>query len=354
MKFLLTFIVLIALVALLEAKKGEHTRSNHPTWKNHTRSHKLKFKSEEDEIKAFNNYDDVDDKIQTHNSDNSSSFKMGHNEFSTWSKKDHAKHKGSINLEALQAPSNKRDVLPGLTYFYGQNHTFQNYGATPGFVLPASVDWVKSGWNTPVRNQLQCGDCWAFATTASVEAAIWKQNKATVTLSPQQLTDCSFAYGNNGCNGGVVAFAYGYMNDVGLAEEQYYPFVGQQTNCNFAGVSSKPLYKVSKYYRVQPNNDTALMEALVKFGPLPVAIDASSDAFSYYKSGLFGSVSGQCTQNTDHAVLLTGYGVDTKGNKFWTIKNQWGPTWGVNGFMNISRKVNNNCGISSQVFIPVL
>lgn len=101
-------------------------------------------------------------------------------------------------------------------------------------------------------------------------------------------------------------------------------------------------------------NDSALMEVLDKYGPVSVAIDASSPGFDFYKSGIYASALNSCTRYTDHAVLLTGYGVDKRGIKYWTIKNQWGKTWGNNGYMNISREIVNNCGISGEVYFTIL
>lgn len=88
-------------------------------------------------------------------------------------------------------------------------------------------DWIKSGWITPVRNQQKCSNCYAFAATASIEASLWLKYKINVTLSPQQLTDCSTNYKNVGCNGGLVAYSFGYINDVGLIEDKYYSYIGK-------------------------------------------------------------------------------------------------------------------------------
>lgn len=88
-------------------------------------------------------------------------------------------------------------------------------------------DWIKSGWITPVRNQQKCSNCYAFAATASIEASLWLKYKINVTLSPQQLTDCSTNYKNVGCNGGLVAYSFGYINDVGVIEDKYYTYIGK-------------------------------------------------------------------------------------------------------------------------------
>ena len=159
------------------------------------------------------------------------------------------------------------------------------------------LDWIKSGWITPVRNQQKCRNCYAFAATASIEASLWLKHKINVTLSPQQITDCSFNYKNLGCNGGLVAYSFGYTNDVGLIEDRYYSFSGKTNNCSANLVSESKFYKISKYLWLEKNNDTALMEALEKFGPIPVGINSSAPGFETYSSGIYAPSPGYCGTN---------------------------------------------------------
>jgi cathepsin L len=118
------------------------------------------------------------------------------------------------------------------------------------------------------------------------------------------------------------------------------------------------LYKVKSFLWAQPGNDSAVMEMLDKYGPMAVAIDASSYAFGVYKSGVYAVATGLCSSsNIDHAVLLVGYGIDNSTGKsipYWKIKNQWGTSWGMNGYMLMARNRANNCGITGYAMFPIL
>lgn len=106
-------------------------------------------------------------------------------------------------------------------------------------------------------------------------------------------------------------------------------------------------------YRVaKTGDDKSLMKLLAFRGPVTVAIDASAKEFQFYKSGIFSGKS-ECGRTLDHAVLLVGYG-ERNGKKYWRIKNQWGPDWGQNGYMDISRDISNHCGISTLGVVPII
>jgi cathepsin L len=261
-------------------------------------------------------------------------------------------HKG-LNNQSFQSFA-QRSLVAG--YNWG-GFIYYVYGPTSGYALKSSVNWLTNGFNTPVRNQGACGDCWAFASTGSMEAAYYVKYKKFITLSPQQLTSCSSAYNNNGCTGGMMYNAYKYANAYGVSLESSYPFSANSFYYAITGtcaLNSGP-YKVTNFVWAQQGSDAAVMEMLDLYGPLAVAIDASAAAFQSYKSGIYASTAGFCSSTTiDHAVLLVGYGVDASGNKYWTIKNQWGTTWGNAGYMNIARGIPNNCAISLYAMTPIM
>lgn len=194
--------------------------------------------------------------------------------------------------------------------------------------LPAGVDWRTEGAVTPVKNQQQCGSCWSFSSTGAIEGAWFLSNGTLVSLSEQQLIDCSTGQGNQGCNGGMMDYAFEYViQNGGLTTEGEYPYTATGPNtCEAAG---KPIAaKISGYTDVTPNSDAALMAAVAK-QPVSVAIEADQSAFQFYTSGVLTAA---CGSNLDHGVLVVGYNSDA-----WVVKNSWGADWGDNGYIQLAR-----------------
>ena len=197
--------------------------TNHKTdsnWQSHARKHSLKFLTTDNESQAYENYLNTDDLIASVNNNTRYHFKTGHNEFSHWNSTDHRKHKGL----RIPASSNKRTI--GTLYTMGGGFYYNYFKPTPGYVLKPAVDWVQRGFKKSILNQGQCGDCWAFATTASMEGSLQFKNNTNVRLSAQQLTDCASGsiYNNQGCNGGFITDAYYYINKNSICQDKYYPF----------------------------------------------------------------------------------------------------------------------------------
>jgi C1A family cysteine protease len=209
--------------------------------------------------------------------------------------------------------------------------------------LPAGIDWRTEGAVTPVKNQQQCGSCWSFSTTGAIEGAWAISNGTLVSLSEQQLIDCSTGQGNQGCNGGMMDDAFQYViQNGGLTTEDQYPYTATGPNtCEAAGKSFAA--KITGYTDVQPNSDEALMAAVAK-QPVSVAIEADQSAFQFYSSGVLTAA---CGSNLDHGVLVVGY-----NSAAWIVKNSWGPDWGDNGYIQLARGTAydpaGQCGILSD------
>merc|ERR1712087_955249 len=188
---------------------------------------------------------------------------------------------------------------------------------TPEVDAPASIDWTNNGGNyvTPVKNQGQCGSCWAYSTTGAIESRTAIANQKTgndiVTLSEQELVDCSGSYGNMGCNGGLMDDAFKYVEaNGGLCSEEEYPYTAKDGTCQKLKCTTK-YDPISSYSDVKADN-VADLEAAVAEGPVSIAIEADQSAFQFYSGGV---LTGTCGTRLDHGVLVIGYG-ETGGDKF--------------------------------------
>lgn len=217
--------------------------------------------------------------------------------------------------------------------------------------LPKAVDWRKKGAVTPVKDQGQCGSCWAFSATGSLEGQHFLKNGELVSLSEQNLVDCSQSFGNNGCEGGLMEDAFKYIkaND-GIDTEKSYPYEAVDGECRFkkedVGATD------TGYVEIKAGSEVDLKKAVATVGPISVAIDASHSSFQLYSEGVYDEP--ECSsEDLDHGVLVVGYGVKG-GKKYWLVKNSWAESWGDQGYILMSRDNNNQCGIASQASYPLV
>lgn len=227
--------------------------------------------------------------------------------------------------------------------------------------LPSSIDWVDLGGVTPVKDQGQCGSCWSFSTTGSLEGAYFVTYGELLSFSEQQLVDCdNWKNGgrDHGCNGGLMDNAFNWIqSNGGLCSESAYPYVSGTTETagtctTTCSVNSKS--KIQSHVDVTASSDSAMMTALTK-QPVSVAIEADQAAFQLYKSGVF---TGTCGTNLDHGVLVVGYGSES-GSDYYKVKNSWGTSWGLDGYILLGRGYSYNsgagqCGVLLEASYPVL
>lgn len=306
--------------------------------------------------------------ILIHNSNESSTFKMSinqfadmtHDEFTNWRQTGYIKSTKSTNDtntkkgSKLKLSKNKNKNTTCIP-FNGTSTivvTGSGNSATKIKLLPSAVDWRTKAAVTPVKDQGQCGSCWSFSSTGAMEGAWAIAKGELVSLSEQQLMDCSRKYGNQGCNGGDMdpSFIYAIQSG-GLCKESDYAYQGIDV---FTCKKCKPVAQFTKCADVTPNNQLALKEA-VSIGPVAVAIDANSKLFQFYSSGVITDAT--CGTTLDHGVLAIGYGEDN-GIKYWLVKNSWSDSWGDKGYVKIARSdgVNDSgvCGIAIDPSFPIV
>jgi len=208
---------------------------------------------------------------------------------------------------------------------------------------PATVvDWRTKGAVTDVKDQGQCGSCWAFSATEAIESYSFLNDGKLVSLSPQQITSCDKTDG--GCNGGNTETAFGYVHKAGGIETSAdYPYTsggGSTGICKFD--ASKIAVKITGYKSVA-RGETNLKAALNN-GPVSVCLAA--EAFQSYRSGILRS----CPGSVDHCVQAVGYD-DANTPPYWIVRNSWAKSWGEQGYIRIASG-SDLCKISDDVTYP--
>jgi len=259
--------------------------------------------------------------VRSHNRNVTKRFRVAVNKFADLTSKEFA----AVFLK-YKTPAN-RASLPVAT-------------AAEGFQAPKAVDWRTSGIVGPIKDQGQCGSCWAFSTVASVEAVNARKSKSYVALSEQQLVDCDT--NDYGCDGGFINLGLQYVTQNGVVNGTAYPYTGVQGQCKTPLTATK--YKLSTWAAVS-SSETALLNAAAQ-GVVSVAIDAGQPSFQFYHSGVYSDP--RCTTELNHAVNVVGYGT-TKGRSSWIVRNSWGKNWGMGGYMLMARGV-NMCGIANDAY----
>ncbi|PAV78738.1 hypothetical protein WR25_07428 [Diploscapter pachys] len=227
----------------------------------------------------------------------------------------------------------------------------ENYQPIPN--RPENHNWNEQGKVTAVKNQQQCGSCWAFATVAAVESGLAIKNGTLLSLSEQEMVDCDRS--NNGCHGGVRAYAMRFVQKNGLVPEQTYPYTAEEdAQCHLKKDKNDSRIFINNYELLGKSEDQ-IADWVYSKGPVTFGMNVTRFLY-YYRNGIFTPDPKDCTQNSlgSHAMTLVGYGKDANtGNLFWVVKNSWGQYWGENGFFKLARNV-NACGMANNVVAAIL
>jgi cathepsin L len=292
-----------------------------------------KFNKQTNDVEEFHarmaNFQAADAYIKEVNQSNGN-WTAGHNQFSDWH---YAEYKAILGYRRSELMTKNIKVFPETN--------------------ADTVNWTEKGAVTPVKDQGQCGSCWSFSTTGSLEGAHQIATGELLSFSEQQLVDCAgIKYGNMGCNGGLQTYAYNYYEAGHKAElEKTYPYTSGTTrksgSCQYDEGSATAV-TVTDYTDVTPNNKSQ-MKAALNQQPLAVAIEADKMCFQTYKSGVMDN--SRCGTKLDHAVLAVGYGTDSaSGLDYWLVKNSWNTTWGDNGYIKLA--MNDSAGICGVQMDP--
>lgn len=243
----------------------------------------------------------------------------------------------------------------------------------PDVQLPASIDWRKLGAVTKVKDQGNCGSCWAFSATGSLEGQQFLKTGKLVSLSEQNLVDCRFLstftkfrtqynyqfyllmnysspQGNLGCHGGLMLWAFNYIKENGgIDTEESYPYKGRKNRCKYDPKNSGST--CAGYVFIPRGNVKKLKAALATIGPVSIAIHVG-DSFLSYSSGVY--IEPNCsTHRLNHGVLAVGYETSKEGHEYLIVKNSWGKSWGEEGYIKMATK-DNQCGIASASIYPLV
>jgi len=226
------------------------------------------------------------------------------------------------------------------------------YSAPPPPSVPTTFDWRDHNAVTPVKDQGQCGSCWAFSASEAIESAWILKGHATtstVNLSPQQIVDCDTIDGVQGCNGGYTESAYEYIQQAGGQEQIVnYPYTAANGKCMFDAKYVDA--KISAYTAI-PKDEAALPGSLATIGPLSICLDAAH--WQDYSSGVLTNLQccppiGRCEM--DHCVQLVGFNT-TASMPYWIVRNSWNTDRGVQGYIYLEMN-KNTCGIANDVTWP--
>jgi len=293
------------------------------------------------------------DEMTAHNSNPNRTFTKGINHLSDLTAAEFAALKG------YKKPTELSISFPTIIY-------------NPNNILIPIVTGVTFDWRshnpspvTAVKDQGQCGSCWAFSATGVTEGAYArKYNIAAVPLSESNLVDCDTA-SQSGCNGGHVYNALGYIKtNNGICTESAYPYHATHATCaaSHCTKSSSTLTSVSQVYssylftypatqsttHISAASEADIISRLAN-GPVGVAVEADQAAWQAYHGGIVTTAT-TCGSSLDHAVLITGYGTDPISHiPYWIIKNSWSTSWGESGYIRVQRGV-GLCGIGINYF----
>jgi len=330
-------IAIATMAASAVAKPAEYYEGRFYEWMT---EHKIQFKNGAEFAERLSIFRDNLNYIEEHNA-KGTTYELGLNAYSHLTQEEFSDffHLGAVRPPMLRRSSEVVHTAP------------KDMSA-----VPASVDWTTvANVVTPVKDQGNCGSCWSFSASGAMEGAIGIKYKAQSDpkgLSEQHFVSCDTV--DAGCNGGWMddAFTFAKKNG-GVATETTYPYTsgttGSSGSCQAAGKALAAHSAPTGFVDVQTGSVDALASAVAQ-QPVSIAIQANQRDFQSYKSGV---LTGTCGQRLDHGVLAVGYGTYTDGTPYWKVKNSWGPSWGMGGYILIEKSTADKCGVLDAPSYPI-
>ena len=220
----------------------------------------------------------------------------------------------------------------------------ENTQSVPSSPLKSgSIDWRRvPNAVGPIKNQGHCGSCWAFSTVTALETGYALRYDNHVSFSEQELIDCSSDYGNHGCNGGLMPFAFEYVMDNQISTEKDYPYKGVEGQCRASSMIEK--YSLDSFAQIDPVNVNGLIAA-IETTVISVSIEVQND-FMFYSGGVYHSDK-KCGSQLNHAIAAVGYNTEAS-DPYFIIRNSWGTEWGIGGYVNMSIGTESGtCGVAN-------
>ncbi|KII71357.1 Cathepsin L2 [Thelohanellus kitauei] len=319
--------ILLISVLVLVSREDEFDKINLDIkWKQHKFTYSLKFDEKEEAIRK-NIFIENSRFIEEHNAKNSE-LKLKMNQFG------HLRTEEVLMNKVLK---NKK---------FTKSHSERSGGDLP---VKTSIDWRTFKVVSPIKNQLNCGSCYAFSGIGAIESQYAIHKGRLPLLSEQEIVDCSHDYGNDGCHGGLPIFVYNFAKDNGLVNQSFYPYVGEEDDCRL----SKPIadYRVKSYVEITEGDEKQLIRAISFKGPVSIGIDANFREFMFYHTGIINST--ECSSvRLNHGVLAVGYDL-TSQSHYYIVKNSWGTDWGEDGYFRILLG-KNMCGVATLATYPLI
>lgn len=341
----LTLLLTMIIEICLAAELGDLARELYNEYKQKYRK-SSNMSPEEEHMRAQIFYESYK-YIQAHNSMENRTHDLEINYMSDWTQKE---------IDSLMGYRKSFDEEKGGEYIpYIDGSELQRL--IPNFMddLPEQMDWrLVEGVVGEVGNQGRCGSCWAFSIVGMLEGQERKLNrtlKRIVPLSQQQLVDCN--YEDRGCLGGRFLTALGYIERAGgLQTFIDYPYASAKNECRYDVTKTFPSTRyLNGTKRLKKDDEEFLKRVVAYYGPVSVVVDSNHPEFKQYASGIHYNPN--CTTDYTHSVLLVGYGTSSAGQDYWIVRNSWGKTWGMKGYIFMARNRDNNCGIATNSVISL-